>query len=80
VKLDPPEPDVVYKVLADQSPQEKSYHYIRFIVEDELHDHPEQASIVLRRLERDYEKLGVRRQAPSATRKGLTESRSSNKK
>ncbi|HZV04515.1 MAG TPA: hypothetical protein VE999_05445 [Gemmataceae bacterium] len=55
------------KALADQSPQEKSYHYIRSIVEDVLHDQPEQASIVLRRLEREYDTLRSEGHLPSTT-------------
>jgi hypothetical protein len=66
---------LVSKVPPGHSPQEKSYQYIRFMVEDSLHDHPEQASIVLRRLEQEYEKLRTQRQALSITEKERTEPR-----
>jgi hypothetical protein len=69
LKLDRPWPYPYPKVPAGQSPQEKSYEYIRFMVEAKLHDHPEQASIVLGRLEREYEKLRTDRRAPSAAEK-----------
>jgi hypothetical protein len=69
LKLDPPWPYLFPKVPAGQSPQEKSYQYICFMVEDQLRDHPEQASIVLCRLEREYEKLRTDRRAPSAAEK-----------
>ncbi len=69
MKLDPPRPDLLPEVPAEQSPQEKSYQYIRFMVEDTLHDHPEQASIVLRWLEQEYEKYRAERQVPTTTEK-----------
>jgi hypothetical protein len=75
LKLDPPWPYLVPKVPPGHSPQEKSYQYICFLVEAKMHVHPEQASIVLRRLERDYEKLRAQRQAPSATKKEGAEPR-----
>ena len=75
LKLDQPCPDLVSKALAGQSPQEKSYQYIRSMVEDVLQDHPEQASIVLRRLERDYEKLRSERQTRSTPYKEPAEPR-----
>jgi hypothetical protein len=62
------------------SPQENSYEYIRFMVEAKLHDHPEQASIVLRRLEQEYERLRSERQTPSTMANASTEPRTSNKK
>jgi hypothetical protein len=73
LKLDPPWPYLFPKVPADQSPQEKSYQYICFMVEDQLRDHPEQASIVLGRLEQEYEKLRTDERAPSAAEKDPTE-------
>jgi hypothetical protein len=69
IKLDPPWPDLLPRVPASQSPQEKNYQYIRFMVEDQLHDDPEQASIVLRRLELEYEKLPAERQTLATTEK-----------
>jgi hypothetical protein len=80
LKLDPPWPYLVPKVPPGHSPQEKSYQYIRFIVEAQLQDHPEQASIVLRRLEQEFEKLRSERQTPSTTANAPTEPRTSNKK
>jgi hypothetical protein len=62
LKLDQSWPDLASKAPAGKSPQEKSYQYIQSMVEDVLENHPEQASIVLRRLEHDYEKLRTERQ------------------
>jgi hypothetical protein len=56
-KLDLPQPNFIAKLQDGLSPQEKSYQYIRWLVEDALHDHPEQVLIVLRRLEQEHEKL-----------------------
>jgi hypothetical protein len=66
------------KALADQSPQEKSYHYIRSIVEDVLHDQPEQASTVLRRLEREYDTLRSEGHLPSTRETKPAETNSAN--
>jgi hypothetical protein len=75
LKLDPPWPYLVPKVPPGHSPQENSYEYIRFMVEAKLHDHPEQASIVLCRLEQEYEKLRTERQSPSTAKKEPTKQR-----
>jgi hypothetical protein len=72
-------PELVSKADAGQSQYERIYQYIRFMVEDVLHDHPEQASIVLRWLEQEYEKLCIARRTPSAAEKESTEPRSLNK-
>jgi hypothetical protein len=69
VELNPPWPDLLPQVPSGQSPQEKSYQYIRFMVEDALQDHPEQASIVLHRLEREYEQFRAERQTPGTIAK-----------
>jgi hypothetical protein len=79
-KLDLPWPYLAPKVPAGASPLDKSYQYIRFMIEGKPRDQPEQASIVLLRLEREYEKLRTGRQTPSTTEKHPAESRSSNKK
>jgi hypothetical protein len=80
LKLDPPWPYVEPKVPAGTSPQDRSYQHIRFMIEGKLRDHPEQASIVLHRLEREYEKLRAERQSRSTSHTEPVESRSLNKK
>lgn len=57
LELDRQWPDLVSKVQDSQSQQERTYQYIRWKIENKLHDRPDQASIVLRRLEQEYEKL-----------------------
>jgi hypothetical protein len=80
LELDRQWPELISKVQADQSQQERVYQHIRWRVEDALRDRPEQASIVLRRLEQEYEKLRTERQIPSAAEKEPAQHRSRNKK
>ena len=80
LELDRQWPELISKVQADRSQEERIYDHICLRVQDVLHDHPEQASIVLRRLEQEYEKLRTERQTPSTAEKEPTEPRSSNKK
>jgi hypothetical protein len=80
LELDRQWPDVISKVLAYQSQEERVYQNIRLRVKEMLHDHPEQASIVLRRLEQEYEKLRADGQTRSAAETEPVEPRSLNKK
>jgi hypothetical protein len=79
-ELDRQGPGIVSKAETGQSRQEKNYQFIHLMVEDVLQDHPERASLVLRRLERDYEKLRAERQTPSTTEKEPAEPGSLNTK
>jgi|SRR5579884_287849 len=45
---------------------ERNYQYIIALIKDLLEDQPEEAAIVLRRMEKEYQQLGVGRQKPSA--------------
>jgi hypothetical protein len=66
LKLDQPWADLAPQLPDGQSPREKSYHYIRSMVEDKLQAYPKRGSIVLRRLEQAYEKLRTERRSLSA--------------
>ena len=80
LELDRQWPEVISKVLAYRFQEERVYQNLRLRVQEMLHDHPDQAAIVLRRLEREYEKLRSERQTPSTTAKEPAEPRSRNKK
>jgi hypothetical protein len=80
LELDRQWPELLSKVQADQSPQERVYQHIHWRIEDALRDRPEQASIVLRRLEQEYAKLRTEEQTPSAAEKEPTEHRPLNTK
>src|SRR5262249_46673917 len=80
LELDRQWPEVISKVLAYQFQEERFYQNIRLRVKEMLHDHPEQASIVVRRLEQEYEELRTERQTPSTAAKEPAEPRSWNKK
>jgi hypothetical protein len=69
LELDRQWPELVTKVQYGRSHDERIYEHIRLQVKDVLHDHPEQASRVLRRLEQEYEKHRSARQTPSAAQK-----------
>jgi hypothetical protein len=80
LELDRQWPELISKAQADRSQEERIYDHISLRVQDVLHDHPEQASNVLRRLEQEFEKLRSERQTPSTADKNPTEHRSANKK
>jgi hypothetical protein len=80
LELDRQWPDLISKVPAGRSHEERIYEHIRLRVKDVLRDHPEQASIVLCRLEQEYEKLRTERPTPSAAEKEPTEPRAVNTK
>jgi hypothetical protein len=80
LELDRHWPELLSKARADQSQEERIYEHIRLRVQDVLHDRSEQASIVLPRLEQEYEKFRTNGQTPSTAEKDPTEQRSVNKK
>ncbi len=80
LELDRQWPDITSKVLASQSQEERLYKNIRLRVKDLLHDSPEQASILLRRLDQEYEKLRTQRPISPAAEKEPTEPRAVNTK
>jgi hypothetical protein len=69
LELDRQWPELLPKVQAVRSQEERVYQHIRWRVEDALRDRPEQASIVLRRLEQEYEKFRTESQTPSPAEK-----------
>jgi hypothetical protein len=79
LELDRQWPDLISKVQHGRSDEERIYEHIRFMVENMLHDHPEQASIVLGRLEQEYKKLRTERRTPSAAEKEPAAPKSLNK-
>jgi hypothetical protein len=56
----PDYPTEIAKERADRSQEENAYRYIRVKVQVVLRDHPDQAALVLRRLEQEHEKLRTR--------------------
>jgi hypothetical protein len=65
LELDRQWPELLSKARAGRSQEERVYQHIRWKVEDALRDRPEQASIVLRRLEQEYEKFRTESQTAS---------------
>jgi hypothetical protein len=45
--------------------EEKAYRYVRTAVQDLLHDRPEEAAVMIRRLEKEYQQLQVGKRALS---------------
>jgi hypothetical protein len=79
-ELDRRWPDYRTVPLADRNQDRKAYRYIRAMVEQTLRDRPEQASAVLSRLEKEYEKLRTDRQWPSGAQEERVGPRSSDTK
>jgi hypothetical protein len=61
------------RIRALGSGEEWSYRHILAIVEEILHDRPEEAAAVLRRLEKEYQRHHVRRGVKEKKRAGINE-------
>jgi hypothetical protein len=69
-QLDGDWPDYRDKAPEDpraESVEERNYRFIRWEVEEALHERPEELSAVLRRLEKEYQELPSDRPVPAAS-------------